>query len=124
MFQSIYTDLVNVRRRISPTAASRDSLNNPYFGDPVSFPIVYTGIKVRILFSGKTMVFAATGELIYPSGVLYYPPNYTLLPEDRIITVNVPGYANGVEYILTSAVPAFIFSGKVDHMEGQLSLPI
>jgi hypothetical protein len=124
MTPNFFTDVVNVRRRVASTAASRDALNNPVYGDPVSFPIVFTGIKVRLLWSGKTMVFATTGELIRPSGTLYYPTNIILLPEDRIVTVSVPGYANGVEYILTSTVPAFIFSGRVDHMEGQLSLPI
>lgn len=124
MTPNFFTDVVNVRRRGASTVASRDQLNNPVYGDPVSFPIVYTGIKVRLLWSGKTMVFATTGELIRPSGTLYYPTNIILLPEDRIVTVSVPGYANGVEYILTSTVPAFIFSGRVDHMEGQLSLPI
>ena len=124
MFSAIFTDLVNIRRRIAYTAASRDQLNNPVYGDPVSFSIVYIGIKVRILWSGKSMIFPATGEIIRPQGIMYYPTSITLLPEDRVVTLNTPGYPAGIEYVVTSFVPGYIFNGKVDHYEAQLALPI
>jgi hypothetical protein len=124
MFAAIFTDVVNVRRRTTSTAASRDALNNPVYGDPTVFPIVYTGIKVRILFSGKSMIFPATGEIIRPQGIMYYPTNLTILPQDRVVTVSTPGYPANIEYVVTSFVPGFLFNGKVSHFEAQLALPI
>ena len=124
MFAAIFTDIVNIRRRVSSTVASRDVLNNPVYGDPTGWNLVYTGIRARLLWSGKDMIFASTGEIIKPSGVMYYSPNFTIMPQDRIITVSTPGYPSQIEYVVTSVVPGYLFNGKVSHYEAQLSLPI
>jgi hypothetical protein len=124
MMNVLYTDIVNVLRR-NNTTASRDSLNNPAYGNPVNWNPVYMGIKVRILWSNKELIFEATGEIVRHSGLIYVPPQYSLLPEDRILTVNTPGNLNGVEYVLHAITPAFMpIAGKVDHYEGNLEIPI
>jgi hypothetical protein len=70
------------------------------------------------------MVFAATGEIIRPAGVVYYPPSITIQPQDRIVTVSCPGYPAGVEYLVKSVIAAFVGQGLVDHYEAQIAIPI
>jgi hypothetical protein len=124
MINSIFTDLVNIRRRTSYTSASRDSFNNPIYGDPTTWPIVYTNISVRLAWSGKQMKVSNSGELIFPQGTIYIPKNITLLPEDRIITVTNPANMTGIEYVLTAIYPSYLLNTIIDHFEGNLSLPI
>jgi len=124
MINAIFTDIVNVKRRISSTTASRDTFNNPVYGDPTTWPIVLAGIRVRLAWSGKQMKVSNTGELIYPAGTLYYPKTFTLMPEDRIVTLNSAGEPNGIEYVVEAIYPAYIMHGVVDHYEGSVHLPI
>ena len=122
MIAAILTDQVNITRRTS--APSYDSLNNPIYGSPDTWPLVYQNIKIRLAWQGKSMTIKNTGELIYPSATIYLPKNISLLPEDRIITVICPGVATGIEYVLEAFWPAYILHGVVDHNEGSLHLPI
>ena len=132
MIAGIFTDQIDVRRRAQwdSSSLSRDSLNNPVYGEVnTDYQLVYENINVRMQFSGKSMVFVATGELIKPSGILYYPPDIVLLPQDRIITKSAPGYPSatypsGIEYVVESFVPAFLINGVVDHYEATINLPI
>jgi len=124
MIPAILKDLVNILRRIDPTTASRDVLNNPVYNDPTTWPVVYRNIYVRIAWSGKAMKISSTGELIYPTGIMYYPKNLTLQPMDRIVTVSTPGIPTGIEYTIEAVYPSFILHGVVDHYEASLHLPI
>lgn len=124
MLPAVYTDIINVTRRVPYDTAPRDSLNNPVYGDPADWTIVYSNIKVRLAFTGKPLQFMATGELIQPAGVLYYDKTYVILPMDRIITVNVPGSIPGIEYVVNNVSPLFRIHGVVDHMQGSVLLPV
>lgn len=130
MTANFFTDVIDVRRRTQwdSSSLSRDSLNMPVYGEVnTDYQLVYENVNVRMQFSGKTMVFVATGELIKPSGVLYYPTTITLLPQDRIITKSAPGYpaaTTGIEYVIESFIPAFLINGVVDHGEAVINLPI
>lgn len=120
---SIFTDVVNVSRRADSDTASRDALGNPVYGTPSGWSWVYTLIKVRISFTGRAIAFNEKGELIRPSGTLYVPKGYTLKPMDRIITVNCPGYAKGIEYVVDEIHPVMLMHGIVDHYQGTILLP-
>ena len=124
MISAILTDTVNITRRTDWTIASRDVLNNPSYGDPITWNIVYSNIKVRLAWSGKAMEIKSTGELIYPAGTMYIPKNYTVQPMDRVVTVSTPGYQSGIEYVIESVIPAFYANGLVDHYEAHLHLPL
>jgi hypothetical protein len=122
MIAGIYTDIISVFRRPDPSAASRDVLNNPAYGVPTGWPIIYSNINARLQFSGKELVFAPTGELVLPEGVLYIDKQYPVQPMDHIVTVQTPGYPTGVEYVILSVVPAFYGNGLVDHYECRFQL--
>lgn len=124
MINGIFSDTVNASRRVSSTSASRDQFNNPIYGDPTTWPLIYTNIKVRLAWSGKQIRYSNTGELIYPSGTMYYSKFLTLKPEDRIITVVSPGIPTGIEYIIEAVYPSYILHGVVDHYEANVRLPI
>ena len=124
MINAIFKDIVNIKRRPATTTASRDSFNNPVYGDPTTWPVVLAGIPIRLAWSGKQMKVSSTGELIYPSGTLYYSRNYILMPEDRIVTVQTPGVPIGIEYVIEAIYPSYILHGVVDHYEGAVHLPI
>ena len=127
MIPAVYTDVVNVTRRAAQSTVARDVLNNPSFGTPSLWGqangYVYQNIKVRIAFSGKPLAFTPKGELVKPQATLYFDKKYTILPMDRIITVNCPGYAAGIEYVVTEVYPSMYGHGIVDHMEGKVELP-
>lgn len=132
MTANFFTDTIDIRRRTQwdSSSLSRDSLNNPVYGEVnTDYQLIYGNVKVRMQFSGKSMVFVATGELIKPSGVMYYPTSMTLLPQDRVITKSAPGYPDatfpsGIEYVVESFIPAFLINGVVDHYEAVINLPI
>lgn len=124
MLFNVYSDTINVLRRIDPSAsgASRDSIGNLIYGEPTSWPVVYSNINVRLQMSGKELVFAPTGELVLPEGILYYSAQYTLQPMDHIVTITQPGYPVGIEYVVLSVVPAFYGHALVDHYEARIQL--
>jgi len=122
MIPAILSDTVDVLRRADSPAV--DVLNNPNYGDPSSWNSVYTGIKVRLAWSGKGMQIKNTGELIYPTGVGYIPKQYTIKPMDRIITKKTPGNTIGIEYVVEAVYPSYILHGVVDHYEINLHLPL
>lgn len=124
MIPAIFTDVVNIKRRASTSTASRDTFNNFVYGDPTTWPVVYAGINVRLAWSGKQMKVSNTGELIYPTGTLYFPKIYILLPEDRIVNLSSPGIVSGIEYVIEAVYPAYLMHGVVDHYEGSVHLPI
>lgn len=122
MINSICTDTVNVLRRA--TNPSVDVLNNPSYGDPTDWPVVYQNIKIRLAFSGKQIKISSTGELVYPTATAYIPKNYTFKPMDRIVTVKSPGIQPGIEYVVEAVYPAYILNGVVDHYEANIHLPV
>jgi len=124
MIPTAFTDVVHVTRRADSLTASRDALNNPAYGSPETWSYVYTNIKVRIAFSGKGIGFNEKGELVKPSGTLYFDKDLDIRHMDRIITVNCPGYAEGIEYVVTEVVPSFYGHGILSHKEGHVDLPI
>lgn len=124
MLSAVLTDVVNITRRLTLSTASRDVLNNPSFGNPEDWNFVYTNIRLRIAFSGKPLAFNDKGELVRPSGTLYIPKHIIIKPMDRIITVKCPGYAAGIEYVVTEIIPSFYGHGLLDHWEGKIELPI
>ena len=124
MIQSIYTDKVNILRRESYLIASRDSINNPVYGTPTSWNVVYSNIYIKIGYSGKQMKVSTTGELIYPSCTGYYSTQYILQPEDRIIIVDSVGIPPGIEYVVESVYPSYLMFGILDHYQFEAHLPI
>lgn len=114
---NLLNTLVTVKRR---TSTGRDSLNNPTYGPPTSgagWNTVYTNVSVRLAFSSKGINFAREGERIQPNGTMYYNPGVDIHPEDRVLT------DTGIEYVVTSVVPGYIFGKKVDHYEALVQLP-
>ncbi len=120
MIPAIYSDILQeVKRRTDWLTASRDIFNNPVYGAPISgWNTIYSNIGVRLAFTGKEMFFAATGERVIPAGIMYYPPTMILYPEDRILT------SDGIEYVVTGIVPAYVANGILDHWEAKLELPV
>ena len=117
MLNAIFNVTVSIKRRVSYSSASRDSLNNPIYGAPtLTWSTVYSAMPARLAFSSKGIEFAPTGERVSPEGVVYYPPEYSLLPEDRVLT-------NGIEYVVVSIVPGFRDNQILDHYEAILKLP-
>ncbi|MHB8483862.1 MAG: hypothetical protein ACYDBV_14210 [Nitrospiria bacterium] len=124
MVPSVYTDLVNVLRRKTTSSASRDTFNNPVYGTPQNWPVVYTNAKVRVSLSGKKIKWDGTGNLIQFEGVLYYSKAYTIQPDDRIVIQSAPGQPTGIEYVVDGVWPVFNMLGVVDHFQGNLRLPL
>jgi hypothetical protein len=121
MLNYLLNSLVTVQRRVNSASAPRDSFNNPVYGAPTAtWPVVYTNMPCRLAFSGTPIEFSPTGERVKPSGVVYYPTNYTLFHEDRIL-VNF-GYGP-IEYIITSIQAAYQTSTVISHMEANVELP-
>ena len=104
---------------IRRTSQGRDSLNNPVYGTPTSgvgWNLIYYSMPVKLAFSSKMIQFAKEGERIQPSGVAYYNNGYQLQQEDRVVT------SDGIEYTVTSVVPAYVFNQVIDHYEALLQL--
>ncbi len=117
-FNAIYNLLCTVKRRTDISVASRDVLNNPIYGAPTaSWNTIYTNMPSRLAFSGKPIQFAPTAERITPNGTMYIPPNYTIYHEDRILT------PDGIEYVVVSVTPGYLFNTIIDHWELILELP-
>lgn len=118
MIPGIFNVFVAVKRREDVATAPRDSLNNPVYGTPtVGWNTIYASMKVRLAFSGKPIDFAMIGERVTPNGVMYFPPQYDVRPEDRIIT------ATGIEYTVISVVEGIVNNVTLDHKEAVLQLP-
>jgi hypothetical protein len=101
-------------------SASRDAIGNPIYGEPTSgagWSLIYSGIKVRLAFSSKSLVFATTGERVTPAGIMYYDKSYTLKHMDRVVT------SDGIEYYIKDIVPAYKLSKSIDHYEAHIDLP-
>ncbi len=114
---SLLNTNVVVIRRISQ---GRDALNNPTYGAPTEgqgWNPIYYEMPVKLAFSSKLIRFASEGERIQPSGVMYYNNGYDLQAEDHIFT------SDGIEYTITSIVPAYVFGQVIDHFEALLQLP-
>ena len=117
MLNAIFNTTVTVKRRAS---TGTDSLNNPIYGAPTSgagWSTVYSSVPARLAFSSKQIQFAMTGQRPSPSGVVYYGPSFTLLPEDRILTTD------GIEYTVVSIVPGYMNNTYIDHYEAIVALP-
>jgi hypothetical protein len=74
-------------------------------------------MPARLAFDEKQIAFAPTGERVLPEGVLYFPPDYLVFPEDRTITTD------GIEYVVVSVVPGYRDNVMVDHYEAIVKLP-
>lgn len=119
------TEVINVLRRASYTTASRDSLNNPIYGDPENWTPVYTNIKVRLSYDGKSLRYAPTGELINPQADLMYDyTQYQLFNQDHIVIVSSPGWPIGTEYVVTNVTTTFYDSGIPGMGLAKIILPI
>ena len=115
---SYFIDIVNIHRRKDLSAACRDSLNNPIYGNYTSgLTKVYSQIGVRLAMSSKDIEFAPTGERIKPQGVMYIPADYILKYEDRVVT------SDGIEYVVVDIVPAYSSSSVISHYEAKIELP-
>jgi len=120
MIQNVFNTTVTVKRRLSIGAASRDALNNPIYGTPTSgagWSTAYSNVPARLALSSKPIDFAKIGERITPSGVVYIPPEYTIQPEDRVLTVD------GIEYTVISVVPGYFQGTTLSHWELLIALP-
>ena len=124
MLCNLFHDVVNITRRVDSSVASRDALNNPVYGAPDTWDIVYEEINIRLSFSGKDMKVSSTGELIKPQGTGYCSKALTLRPMDRIIIVSSLGAPTGTEYVIESVWASYIMNGVVDHYEFSYTLPI
>lgn len=116
MINGIFNQNVLVKRRVS---TGRDSLNNPIYGTPTSgsgWSTAYASVPCRLAFSANRLLFAQTGERPTPAGVMYYPPGFIILAEDRVL-------ADGIEYVVTSIVAGLVNNTVVDHYEAILDLP-
>jgi hypothetical protein len=114
---SILNTTVTIKRRESQ---GRDSLNNPDYGAPTSgagWNVIYTAIPVRLAFSSKLIKFAAEGERVEPTGIVYLNAGYTICPEDHVVT------SSGDEYTVISIIEATAFGSVIDHLELVIELP-
>ena len=109
----ILTEYINVFRRTSYTTASRDSFNNPVYGEtPSGWNQVYTNMKCRISYSAKDTRYAPTGELVVPTAELIYDPSaYTLQAQDHVVITQSPGWPVGTEYDIDSVYTSFYEQG-------------
>jgi hypothetical protein len=123
---ALFSQSVNVFRRTS--TPSRDALNNPVYGTPTSgagWSQIYTSMPCKLAFSSKAIQFAQTGERPEPSGIMYFGSAYSLLEEDRVVTVTgLPTSSSTIEYVVVGIVPAYSTPNTVDHYEAVLSLPV
>lgn len=118
MIKALLNTTVTVKRRLATSLAPIDSLGNPIYSAPTSsWATAYSAMPCRLAFSKKTLVFAATGERVTPSGTMYFGPGFTILSEDRIITTD------GIEYVVLGSVRGFVIGAVLDHWECQLALP-
>jgi hypothetical protein len=105
---------------IRRTSQGRDSLNNPNYGAPTEgagWNVIYNAVPVRLAFSSKLIKFAAEGERVEPTGIVYLNTGYTICPEDHVVT------NSGDEYTVTSVIEATSFGSVIDHLELVISLP-
>lgn len=114
---TIFNQKVTIKRRQS---TGTDTLGNPIYGTPTGGPgwsNVYVQMPVRLAFSAKIIRFAIEGERVQPTGTMYYNPQYSLLPEDRVIT------QEGIEYNIISIVKGQTFGEVISHFEAIVQLP-
>ncbi len=117
MQNSLLNEAVDVYRRVS---ASRDALNNPVYGTPITgvgWNLIYSAMPCRLAFTDKRIEFAHGGERVKPYGTLYFSEDFALLQEDRIITTD------NIQYVVTSIRIAYKTGSIVDHYEGIVELP-
>lgn len=113
----ILSQTVTVKRRVTQ---GRDSLNNPTYGAPTTgdgWNTVYENVPCRLAFTSKSIMFAHEGERLQPSGTMYYPSDYSLSAEDRIIT------SDGIEYTVIAISTGRAMGGVISHYEAVLQLP-
>jgi hypothetical protein len=118
MINYLLNEQAIVKRRTDVSVASRDSFNSPIYGTPTTnWSVIYSALPCRFAFSKRKIEFKPTGERVEPQGVLYYPADYTIGPEDRIIN------SAGVEYVVTSTQIAYQTPNVISHMEADIELP-
>lgn len=117
MLQSLLNEKVDVYRRV---AGSRDSLNNPVYGTPITgvgWNLIYRAMPSRLAFTDRRIEFASGGERVKPYGTMYFSEKYALRQEDRIIT------RDNIQYIVSSIRIAYKSGAIVDHYEAICELP-
>lgn len=117
MISSIFNEKVSVYRR---TSAGVDSLGNPTYGEPVTgvgWSLVYECVLVRLAFTDKRIEFSKGAERVLPHGTMYFPAEFDIKHEDRIIT------AANIQYVVTSLRIGYKTGTSIDHMEAILELP-
>jgi hypothetical protein len=123
MLPSIFVDRVTIKRRIDTISASRDALNNPVYGDPVTnspWDVIYKDMPCKLAFSSKEMVFVSTGERVTPGGIMYIPAKFKIYQNDRVY------YQNGnktIQWIITDVAPGYLMGKTLSHFEAKLILP-
>jgi len=117
MQTSLLNEKVDIWRRLS---GSRDSLNNPVYGNPVTgtgWNKIYSAMPCRLAFTDKRISFDRGGERVKPYGTMYYSQAYALRQEDRVIT------QGNVQYVVTSIRIAYKTGSVIDHFEAICELP-
>lgn len=117
---------VKVQRRAS---SSRNALNEPSYGAEANYPVIYASIPTRIEYPSMAMVFTETGERVtLPESAtlgtqMFFEPNYTINPEDRI-TVLTSDDASivGQLYIVMSVFPEWGAMGQVHHYIAEIQV--
>jgi hypothetical protein len=121
----LLTETVNVLRRANYLTVSRNALNDPSYGSPETWNVVYYNMNCRLSFSNKDVRYAPTGELIAPTAELIYDPSvYTLYSQDHIVIQKSPGWPVGVEYSVDSVYISFYEQGIPNHGMCRIRLPI
>ena len=121
----VLTENVNVYRRVSYIAASRDALNNPVYGNPESWNLVYSNMPCRLSYNDKKIRFAPTGELIQPTAELIYDSStYTMQAMDKINITISPGWPTGTEYYVNAVYTSFYEQGIPAFGKADILLPI
>lgn len=117
MQPSLLNERVDVYRRVED---SRDSLNNPVYGKPVTgvgWNLIYLSMPCKLAFTDKRVQFARGGERVKPYGTVYFSQAFSLRQEDRIIT------RDNIQYVVTSIRTAYKAANVIDHYEAIVELP-
>lgn len=103
---------VTVQRRIE---LSRNTLNEPVYGNESDYPVIYPDEYVRIEYESQSMQFTTAGERVDPTKVLMYIENL-VYEEDRVtvLTSDDPSQV-GMLFLIKTVQPEWNAVGNVHH---------
>ena len=112
---------VKVQRR---SAASRNALGEPSYGDESAYPTTYALLDVRIEFWDEQMQFTEIGERVVPTKLeMYVEPDSTIQAEDRVTILTSDAAAIvGQLYLVSSVYPEWNSVGDVHHYICELTV--